>query len=97
MITSNVIAGCITFYLLAHVFLVLITCCIIDIDEDSIFNVRDYGFSFVNPWFVYLHSKLNIFGCFLVSISLLCIFPIYGICYWIYFATHIGRDNYHTK
>lgn len=64
-------------------------------ESNSIFNIKRYWFSFVNPWFVYQHSSLNILGCYLLSVSLLCIFPIFGILYWLYFITHYGRKNFY--
>lgn len=51
------------------------------------------GYEFVNPFFVYKHSKVNWFGALVLALfySMLC--PIGTLCYWFYKICTIGRKD----
>ena len=51
------------------------------------------GLEFINPLFIYKHSKVNWFGALVLALfySMLC--PIGTLCYWFYKICTIGRKD----
>lgn len=47
----------------------------------------------IDPMFIYQDNKVNIFGCFMLTLVGHILFPWYAICYWFYRLCTIGRKR----
>lgn len=48
-------------------------------------HLGDDGFPYVNPFYIYQRSKVNWFGCFILTLIFSLICPIGTVGYWLYY------------
>ena len=62
------------------------------LELDRVFMEYDFvGLSFLNPVYIYKHSKMNFFGVFLVTVFANIVFAPCAVCYWLYKLCTVGR------
>ena len=59
---------------------------------NSLFNMAK-GMEFVNPIFIYKHSKVNWFGAIMLMIFYSIFLPIGTVAYWFYKLCTVGRKE----
>lgn len=72
-----------------------VTIVITEISDIFLEPCNDYFF--FTPNYIYENTEMNIVGCYITSIFLMCLMPLYclpaSIIYLIYWLFHIGRKD----
>ena len=76
-----------TIYVVIHAFIFVVTTPLYFLDEKIGF------FAYMLPWQLYKKTKMNMFGCIVVSIVGLLLVPLFWTVSFIYWAFHVGRRN----